>query len=264
MFPNLTVWDAHIRITNICHSRIVKFGNHYKTNDLECDSTTTLYVFLNVHFQQNNIYNKYFYFSSINFSFSAMWLPILGHYIYIFLSGKYIFCCEYISHPKPYLYILFFVLLADRNLLKIIFAWVVFTYNQMVVTCKPVKNFNILFFYRDKCFVHPFVDSWVLKLLSPFLIDRIVKRPRQKRRNLLPYSYFQLFTFHHYLMEFHCPDLDNQNSWQLSDFFGFRFYRIFWLFRNDNLFMNLLSETFSHRYHWPLRNGCRQILCTYI
>lgn len=80
----------------------------------------------------------------------------------------------------------------------------------MVVTCKPVKNFNILFFYRDKCFVHPFVDSWVLKLLSPFLIDRIVKRPRQKRRNLLPYSYFQLFSFHHYLMEFHSPNLDTQ------------------------------------------------------
>ena len=64
----------------------------------------------------------------------------------------------------------------------------------MVVAYKPVKSFNILFVERDERFIQHFVSMG------------------HKTFKSLVGLYFSNIQFSSYLMEFHCPDLDNRNG----------------------------------------------------
>lgn len=113
-FPNLSIREVHIINYLYVHLKRTKMEINTKNLRLECFSTTTLYVSPNVHFQLNLFYNKYFYISPIKLLQCNIQFKI--SHIHTSSSGK-IFCREYTPHPKQFIYISFFLLLANNNLL---------------------------------------------------------------------------------------------------------------------------------------------------
>ena len=104
----------------IAHLHMDKFGINTKIRYLECVSTTTLYVSLQVSFSIKCHYNKHFYF--FIFFFTAMCRPHfwMSHNYISYFSIRYIlFCCEYIYHHKSFAHIYcLFDLPASGNILN--------------------------------------------------------------------------------------------------------------------------------------------------
>lgn len=113
-------------------------------------------------------------------------------------NTHYFFCFWFnrVWWTSPPLYILFLILKPNKNL--------IFAFSNLFSS--KIKMLTFCITKRTEPFIQPFVLR-VLNLLCPL-------------------HFLFIIQFLSYFMEFHCPDLDNQNGWQLLEFLEIRFYSL--------------------------------------